>query len=197
MAQLYSMIDELSLRAILRGRRGPELVSVPPLYAEQPVGELCPVMHERRALPRLTRVLVGQCRPAASLGAPLFWPLELIDISQNGLCVRLARRFEPNTLLSVCLHGADEGVHCRPLARVCWIANSYAQCILGCSWAPELSHEEVAALLEPARSEPAASPIAALEQRHFVKSKAPLDLARAALVRKPAGTLRLRRRHPC
>src|SRR4051812_13381307 len=95
--------------------------------------DLAAASEERRRGLRYAAHLEGSCVPAAAL-ATMPWPVQAVDISARGIGLLAPRRFEPGTLLSVSLSGANAHDVSLPLAQVrrC-IAHGHSW-LLGCVW---------------------------------------------------------------
>jgi hypothetical protein len=102
---------------------------------------------ERRGSARYMCRLEGKCQPVTAVETGNTWPLEAVDVSVGGIGLRLARRFEPGTLLAMSLFGnAVEPVR-MVLARVRRVFQSGNYWLLGCAWTNELDTTELRSLL--------------------------------------------------
>jgi len=105
-------VAEDSLAKIASQAPAPEEVRAPaaPEQATRP---------DRRRAPRVAVSIGAACRPAER-SAEVAWRGSLVNISETGMCLELARKFEPGALLSISLGGKK---HRRRslLARVMWV----------------------------------------------------------------------------
>jgi PilZ domain-containing protein len=111
---------------------------------EQPL-EAKPI--DRRHWARYACSLQGQCHPITAMEASNTWPAQTVDISAGGVGLRLCRRFEPGTLLSVDLGNSDDDATTMPLARVRYVVPVGAYSLLGCAWAEKLETNDLRRLL--------------------------------------------------
>jgi CheY-like chemotaxis protein len=110
---------------------------------------------ERRAQVRYLCHLQHACRPADRGASNEIWLGRIRDISVSGLRVFLGRRFEPGTLLTIEIPGADREDTRRLLARVVRAtAESEGQWGLGCSFISDLSEAALQSLLAGSNPEP-------------------------------------------
>ena len=122
----------------MSARSAPPRAKVP---SETPPGELDA---ERRESHRFDCQLTAIVRP---LAAEFHWEGQAEDISAGGIALIMSRRFEPGTLLAVGLKGLALDSSCMPMARVCRVSQSGLYWRLGCTWADELSLDELKGLL--------------------------------------------------
>jgi hypothetical protein len=107
----------------------------------------------RRAVRYLCRVS-GECRPAGNAHSTGVWPVELRNISHQGVALELSRRFEPGTGLLVELPEQDGQVGQILLARVVRVApvgDSMAW-TLGCTLVKPLADQDLRGLAPAARA---------------------------------------------
>jgi hypothetical protein len=106
---------------------------------------------ERRVWVRFPCNLDTSCHPVGQ-SAELKWPGTVQNISQGGVCLRLNRRFECGTILTVQLqdpNGTPSGTH---LARVVHLhADGHGEWLMGCAFIHELSEDELHALVPDAQ----------------------------------------------
>lgn len=75
------------------------------------------------------------------------WAACILDISQGGIRLIVARRFEPRTILNIEIDGAVEEAPTLLMARVVHVTAESGRWNLGCRFARELSEKELEALL--------------------------------------------------
>lgn len=105
---------------------------------------------DRRSWMRFHCELSGGCQPITQLEAGNHWPTHVHDISPGGVGLLLSRRFEPGTLLAVELGATEMDTVCLPLARIRRVLRAGNSWLLGCSWADELSEDDLRSLITPA-----------------------------------------------
>ncbi len=72
------------------------------------------------------------------------WAANIMDISTGGLCLQIARRFEPKTLLNVHLPDEKTGTHVPHLVRACWVKQLPDQSWLhGCIFVSAMEDEDL------------------------------------------------------
>jgi hypothetical protein len=100
---------------------------------------------ERRTEKRFPCARKADCQPITQLEVGNLWPVQLLDVSNTGVCLRLSRRFEPGTLLALGL-APDNGL---ALARIRHVRPRGSYWLLGCTWTTELSNEDLRPLVNP------------------------------------------------
>jgi hypothetical protein len=75
------------------------------------------------------------------------WPARVTDISRGGINLRLPRRFEPGTFLTLELTSYPAEGAFMPLVRVCHVQEDGLHWRLGCAWSRELAGEDLRALV--------------------------------------------------
>lgn len=102
---------------------------------------------ERRATVRIECALRADCQPIAALEAGNHWPARATDISQGGINLRVSRRFEPGSFLTVQFTSAPADEIYVPVARVCHVSKDGMHWRLGCVWARALTAEDFQTLV--------------------------------------------------
>jgi len=101
---------------------------------------------EHRAWVRYPCDLNTACQPRAG-ARRLQWPGEVRNLSAGGFSVRLARRFEAGTVLSMDVQGRDESILRTLLARVIHVTlQNDGSWLLGCAFTNPLSEDDLKAL---------------------------------------------------
>jgi hypothetical protein len=101
---------------------------------------------ERRAWVRYPCDLNTACRPLAGAHG-LQWPGEVRNLSAGGIAVRLARRFEVGTVLTIDVQGRDESILRTLFARVIHVMlQNDGIWLLGCAFTNPLSEEDLKVL---------------------------------------------------
>jgi hypothetical protein len=102
---------------------------------------------ERRAWVRYPCDLDTACQPLAGARG-LQWPGEVRNLSAGGCALRLGRRFEAGTVLSIDVHGQDKSILQTLLARVMHVTlQKDGSWLLGCAFTNRLSEDDLKALL--------------------------------------------------
>jgi hypothetical protein len=120
------------------------------MIAAESIAKVCDMFvknSERRASARYLCRLQGKCQPVTAVETGNIWPLETVDVSVGGIGLRLARRFEPGTLLAMSLFGSGVESVRMVLARVRRVCPSGSCWLLGCAWTNELDTTELRSLL--------------------------------------------------
>ena len=109
----------------------------------EPVPEVStPVARESRSKKRYRSRRCTVCRPLQRAPGKT-WPGQVLNLSESGLCVKLARRFEPGALLTILLEGRRSSRQSL-VARVVWVKKyAPAQWRLGCLFDQPLCEFEV------------------------------------------------------
>lgn len=102
---------------------------------------------ERRAWVRYPCERESLCQPYTQEKDELWWPAELRDLSAGGASLRLSRRFEPGTILSLAWAAGAESPARQLLLRVRHATRDDRTWIIGCEFLGQLSEEDLAALL--------------------------------------------------
>lgn len=118
----------------------PEFVATEPERPEQEAPE-------RRAWVRFECALRGDCQPIAVLEAGNQWPARATDVSRGGVSLRLSRRFEPGSFLTVHFSTPPADELYMPVARVCHISPDGMHWRIGCVWARALSADDLQVLV--------------------------------------------------
>jgi hypothetical protein len=111
-----------------------------------PVAAPVAVVHNKRKAVRYATALPSSCLVLANSGSS--WKATVIDVSANGLCLQMERRFEPKTTLQVVVTlGADESLHTF-VVHVRWVkAYGERAWLLGCNFVKPLTQQELDKLL--------------------------------------------------
>ena len=105
---------------------------------------------ERRAHVRYPVEIESSCSPLV-VGQEMQWTGKICDLSQGGIGILLARRFELGTLLGIEIQESSGGSLGRRLARVVHVTpHSSGGWIVGCCFASELTEDEVKSLVQDA-----------------------------------------------
>jgi PilZ domain len=99
---------------------------------------------------RLLRFLISQetsCHLIAAVGDTQ-WPARVVDVSANGICLLLRRRFEPGTRVALELANGLRVFSCALQMRVVHVSQAGdGAWVLGGAFDRRLSHAELMALL--------------------------------------------------
>ena len=102
---------------------------------------------ERRAWVRHPCDLDTACRPLGGERG-LQWPGEVRNLSAGGVAVRLARRFEPGSVLAVDVLGSDKSILRTLFARVMHVTlQNDGSWLLGCAFTNPLGEDDLKAVL--------------------------------------------------
>jgi serine/threonine protein kinase len=101
---------------------------------------------EKRAVVRFATVLQSSC--SSLTGSPASWEAKVLDVSANGLCLQMQRRFEPRTSLQCTLSlGAEESLHTL-LVQTRWVKQFAERAwLIGCAFLTPLTPEELDRML--------------------------------------------------
>jgi hypothetical protein len=98
---------------------------------------------ERRTAIRHSCGVVTSCRPVTA-GTDINWPVEVTDVSRNGIGMRVERRFELSSLLEIDLQSVVPHLDRTLLAAVRNVRNHRdGDWVVGCSFARPLDDEEL------------------------------------------------------
>jgi hypothetical protein len=102
-----------------------------------------PVKSDARAKKRYSSRSCTACKPLQRFPDKT-WDGEVLNISEGGLCLRLPRRFEPGSLLTIVLEG-NQSARRSLVARVVWVKEDGApkQWRMGCRFDQPLCEFEV------------------------------------------------------
>jgi hypothetical protein len=112
-------------------------------HTEHPAAESLPTpsMLDRRQSKRYASQQEVSCRSAA--GGPEGTPAQVKDVSESGVGLLMARRFEPGSLVLLEVQGATASYPVCVLARVVRVgARKAGQWVIGCSFVDKISAEE-------------------------------------------------------
>jgi hypothetical protein len=99
---------------------------------------------ERRTAIRHTCGVTSSCRPVSAGGVDINWPVEVVDVSRNGIGMRVERRFEPSSLLEIDLQSVVPHLDRTLLVTVRNVRNHPdGDWIIGCLFARPLDDEEL------------------------------------------------------
>jgi serine/threonine protein kinase len=102
---------------------------------------------ERRTAVRHAADLQGSCQATARYLESI-WPATVCDISTQGLGLRLPRRFEPGSILTVEMHSKDRRTHRALIVRVVRITRQAPDAWnAGCTFLQPLGNDELRELL--------------------------------------------------
>src|SRR5437868_212713 len=122
-----------------------------PTVASRAAPAVQPIAQKRecRVFERHSCGLPSQCQAASSFGSDdLKWAATLENVSQNGVCLNLRRRFEPGAALAIELPGKSAEETYTVLARVVNVRRQESgYWFLGCQFVSELSDDEMQRLL--------------------------------------------------
>ena len=127
-----------------------------------------------RVSERFTCDVAVSCQPpSAWRGGGREWPARVRNVSADGLCLVLRRRFEPGTGLAIEVPGAEGESPSTLLARVVRVRAGADGCwMLGCAFVSPLGEEEILGLLRrPAGGRRAGRP-AVRDQRRLPRDAA-------------------------
>lgn len=101
---------------------------------------------QRRDSTRHACSLEATCRVFASSSA-LAWPATVLDISGHGASMKLLRRFEPDTVLTVMIESASRKVRVSRLVWVVHVRPHENEWVIGTQFTKKLSEAELESLL--------------------------------------------------
>ncbi len=128
---------------LLRTAPAPESAPIAPHALGQ---RSTPTKNDRRVTIRFAVDLESSCEPIHQ-GRRDTWKATVQDVSRNGLCLRVQRRFETGTLLRVTIPGLPQDTPDSYLVRVCWVKEqSQRVWLLGCALPQALPQKDVDAL---------------------------------------------------
>lgn len=135
-AEVAEALNKLN-DAVRRSR--PSIVLPPPA----PVLRKNATEAERRTAIRHSCGVVSSCRPVTS-GDDISWPVQVTDVSRNGIGMRVERRFEPSSLLEIDLQSVVPHLDRSLLATVRNVRiHREGDWVVGCSFARPLDDEEL------------------------------------------------------
>jgi serine/threonine protein kinase len=114
-----------------------------PAPESEPVAEVsAPVGGESRSKKRYSSRRCTVCRPLQRAPGKT-WAGQVLNLSEDGLCVKLGRRFEPGAVLTILLEGRQSSRQSL-LAKVVWVKkDAPAQWRMGCRFDQPLCEFEV------------------------------------------------------